>query len=128
MIHVFKEYFALSFKDDDGRESCEQYYLPTVEIKDYNTMIDQPIKNDLKTYDNIRKIATGQGDDYTTGCLLDYPYFKTYYNLIEIDLSKQSTLDADPKVIQQINFAGNLERQQKVQQFFPLLKKQKKQF
>ena len=128
MIHVFKEYFALSFKDDDGRESCEQYYLPTVEIKDYNIMIDQPIKNDLKTYDNIRKIATGQGDDYTTGCLLDYPYFKTYYNLIEIDLSKQSTLDADPKVIQQINFAGNLERQQKMQQFFPLLKKQKKQF
>ena len=128
MIHVFKEYFALSFKDDDGRESCEQYYLPTVEIKDYNIMIDKPIKNDLKTYDNIRKIATGQGDDYTTGCLLDYPYFKTYYNLIEIDLSKQSTLDADPKVIQQINFAGNLERQQKVQQFFPLLKKQKKQF
>ena len=128
MIHVFKEYFALSFKDDDGRESCEQYFLPTVEIKDYNIMIDQPIKNDLKTYDNIRKIATGQGDDYTTGCLLDYPYFKTYYNLIEIDLSKQSTLDADPKVIQQINFAGNLERQQKVQQFFPLLKKQKKQF
>ena len=128
MIHVFKEYFALSFKDDDGRESCEQYYLPTVEIKDYNIMIDQPIKNDLKTHDNIRKIATGQGDDYTTGCLLDYPYFKTYYNLIEIDLSKQSTLDADPKVIQQINFAGNLERQQKVQQFFPLLKKQKKQF
>ena len=126
MIHVFKEYFALSFKDDDGRESCEQYFLPTVEIKDYNIMIDQPIKNDLKTYDNIRKIATGQGDDYTTGCLLDYPYFKTYYNLIEIDLSKQSTLDADPKVIQQINFAGNLERQQKVQQFFPLLKKQKK--
>ena len=118
----------MSFKDDDGRESCEQYYLPTVEIKDYNIMIDQPIKNDLKTYDNIRKIATGQGDDYTTGCLLDYPYFKTYYNLIEIDLSKQSTLDADPKVIQQINFAGNLERQQKVQQFFPLLKKQKKQF
>ena len=128
MIHVFKEYFALSFKDDDGRESCEQYFIPTVEIKDYNIMIDQPIKNDLKTYDNIRKIATGQGDDYTTGCLLDYPYFKTYYNLIEIDLSKQSTLDADPKVIQQINFAGNLERQQKVQQFFPLLKKQKKQF
>ena len=53
-----------------------------MEIKDYNVMIegrnfsDQPIKNDLKTYDNIRKIATGQGDDYTTGCLLDYPYFK----------------------------------------------------
>ena len=87
--------FVLSFKDDDGRESRKQYNLPTVEIKDYNVMInarnffDQPVKNDLKTYDNIRKIATGQGDDYTTGCLLDYIYFKKYYKLITIDLSKQ---------------------------------------
>ena len=70
-------------------------YLPTVEIKDYNVMIDgrnffdQPIENDLKTYYNIRKIATGQGDDYTTGCLLDYTYFKKYSKLIAIDLSKQ---------------------------------------
>ena len=65
--------FVLSFEDDDDRESHEQYYLPNVEIKDYNVVmdernfIDKPIKNDLKTYDNIRKIATGQGDDYTTG-------------------------------------------------------------
>ena len=58
---------------------------------------DQPIKNDLKAYDNIRKIATGQGDDYTTGCLLDYPYFKRYYKLIAKDLSKQQKLEADPK-------------------------------
>ena len=58
---------------------------------------DQPIKNDLIAYDNIRKIATGQGDDYTTGCLLDYPYFKRYYKLIAIDLSKQQKLEADPK-------------------------------
>ena len=58
---------------------------------------DQPIKNDLKAYDNIRKIATGQGDDYTTGCLSDYPYFKRYYKLIAIDLSKQQKLEADPK-------------------------------
>ena len=50
---------------------------------------DQPIKSDLKTYYKIRKIATCQGDDYTTGCLLDYPYFKKYYKLITIDLSKQ---------------------------------------
>ena len=54
--------------------------LPTLEKKDYNVMIDgrnsfdQPIKNDLKTYENIRKISADQGDDYTTGCLLDYPY------------------------------------------------------
>ena len=96
--------FVLSFEDDDDRESHEQYYLPNVEIKDYNVVmdernfIDKPIKNDLKTYDNIRKIATGQGDDYTTGCLLDYPYFKKYYKFIAIDLRKQNKkLDAAPK-------------------------------
>ena len=62
------------------------------------------------TYDNIRKIAAGQGDDYTIGCLLDYPYFKKYYKLIAIDLSKQQKLDADPKAMQQINFAEILTR------------------
>ena len=72
--------FVLPFKDADCCETHNQY-LPTVEIKDYNAMIDgrnffcQPIKNDLKTY-NIKKIATGQGDDYSTGCLLDYPYIE----------------------------------------------------
>ena len=49
-----------------------------------------------------QKIATGQGDDYSIGCLLDYPYFKEYYKLIAINLSKQKKLDADPKAIQQI--------------------------
>ena len=74
--------------------------------KDYNVMIggknffDQPINSDLKTYENIRKIATGQGDDYTTGCLLDYSYFKDYYKMIAIDLSKQQFLDGDPRAIQ----------------------------
>ena len=62
-----------------------------------------------KTYENIRKIATGQGDDYTTGCLLDYIYFKNYYKMIVVDLSKQQALDADPKAIQQINFTTNLD-------------------
>ena len=79
---------------------------------------DQPIKNDLKAYDNIRKIATGQGDDYTTGCLLDYPYFKRYYKLIAIDLSKQQKLDADPKATQKINFTGNLDRAEGSAMFF----------
>ena len=55
----------------------------------------------MRTYDNIRKIATDQRDDYATGCLLDYPYFKENYKLIAIDLSKQQALDADPKEIQQ---------------------------
>ena len=51
----------------------------------------------MRTYDNIRKISTGQGDDYTTGCLLDYPYFKDFYEMITKDLGKQQTLDADPE-------------------------------
>ena len=69
---------------------------------------DQPIKNNKVTYENIRKIATGQGDDYTTGCLLDYSYFGDTYKMIAVDLSKQQALDADP--IQQINFTANLDR------------------
>ena len=60
-------------------------------------VFDQPVKSDRRTYDNVRKIATVQGDDYTTGCLLNYPYFKDHYNMIPIDLSKQQALDADPK-------------------------------
>ena len=63
----------------------------------------------IKTYENIRKITAGQGDDYTTGCLLDYTYFKKYYKMIAVDLSKEQVLDADPKAIQQINFTGNLD-------------------
>ena len=58
---------------------------------------------------NIRNVATGQADDYTTGCLLDYTYFKKYYKMIAVDLSKQQALDADPKAIQQINFTANLD-------------------
>ena len=69
---------------------------------------DQPVNYNLLTYDNIRKIATGQGDDYTNGCLLDYIYFKTYYKMIAIDLSKQEALDTDLKAIQQISFTANL--------------------
>ena len=78
---------------------------------DGQNVFDQPIRNNLITYDNIQKIATARGDDYTTGCLLDYNYFKNYYKMIAIDLSKQQALDADPKAIQQINFTGNLENQ-----------------
>ena len=75
---------------------------------DGKNFFHQPIKDDKITYDNIRKIATGQGDDYTTECLLDYAYFKDYYKMIAIDLSKQQALDADPTAIRQINFTANL--------------------
>ena len=57
---------------------------------------DQPVKNNKVTYEN-RKIAAGQGDDYTNGCLLDYPYFKDSYKMIAVDLSKQQAIDADPR-------------------------------
>ena len=98
--------FVLSFENEAGRTSHSTYYLPKAEIKDYNVMIDgknffdQPINSDFKTYENIRKIVTGQGDDYATGCLLDYFYFKDYYKMIAIDLSKQQFLDGDPRAIQ----------------------------
>ena len=61
---------------------------------------DQPIKNNKVTYDNIRKIAISQGDDNTTGCLLDYPYLANTYKMIAVDLSRQQALNADPRAIQ----------------------------
>ena len=81
---------------------------------------DQPVKNNQVAYENIRKIATGQGDDYTTGCLLGYIYFKNYYKMIAVDLSKQKALDADPKAIQQINFTANSDRTQNARFYFIL--------
>ena len=88
-------------------------------IIDRRNFFGQPIKNDLKTYDNnIRRIATGQGDDYTRGCLLDYLYFKKFYKLIAIDLSKQQKLDVDRKAIQQISFTGNLNWAKGASMFF----------
>ena len=74
-----------------------------IEIDDRN-FYDQPINDSIKQNDEIRKISTGQGDDYRTGCLLDFAYFKNDFRLITADLSKQKALDADPKAIQQIIF------------------------
>ena len=82
--------------------------------------IDQPINNMIKTYENIRKITIGQGDYYATSCLLDYSYFKKYYKMIAVDLSKQQALDADPKAIQQINFTANLDRNGNTRFYFIL--------
>ena len=77
---------------------------------DGKNFFDQLIKNNKITYENIRKVATGQWDDYTTGFLLDYSYFKDNYKMIATDLIKQQALDADPSAIQQINFTANLDR------------------
>ena len=72
--------------------------------------MEKTSKKNKITYENIRKITNGQEDDYTTGCLLDYTYFRDIYKMIAIDLSKQQALDIDPKAIQQINFTANLDR------------------
>ena len=85
---------------------------------DGRNFFDQPINSMTKTYKNIRKVAIGQGDDYATGCLLDYPYFKDHYKMIPIDLSKQQALDADPSAIQHINFTANLDRNGNTTMFF----------
>ena len=96
-------------------------------MKDKKNFFDQPIEKDLITFENIQKIANDQRDDYTTGCLLDYNYFKHFYKMIAIDLSKQQDLDADPKAIQQINFTGNLETAGQKTMFF-IIEEAKKQF
>ena len=67
-------------------------------------------KNDTRTYDNIRKMATGQGDDYVTVCFIDCVCFKKYFKMIAIDISKQKALDANPKAIQQVGLTENVDR------------------
>ena len=89
-----------------------RYFLPRWEIENYNVLIDgrnfydQPVNDIIKQYDEVRKVSTGYGDNYTTGCLLDYAYFKDNYKLIAVDLSKQKALHADTRAIQQIVFQG----------------------
>ena len=118
--------FVLAFEGDTQRTSQSGYCLPNVEIKDYNIIVngenffDQPIKNNKVTYENVTKIATGQGDDYTIGCLLDYLYLMDTYKKIAVDLSKQQALDADPRAIQQINFTANLDRDGNTKVYFIL--------
>ena len=121
---------VLSFENENDRTSHSTYYLPKIEIKDYNVMVDgryvfdQPINNMNNTYKNIRKITTGKEDDYTTGCLLDYSYFKENYKMIATDISKQQVLDADPRAIQQINFTANLDGAGNTTMFFIVEKPQ----
>ena len=71
---------------------------------DGKNVFDQPVKSDMRTHDNIRKIVTGQGDKYEIGSLLDHKFFNEQYEMVAIDLSKQQALDANPKAIKQINF------------------------
>ena len=77
---------------------------------DGQNVFDQSVKNDFRAYDNMPKFEIGHGDDYITGCLLHYNYFNESLKMINIDLSKQGALDANPKTIEQINFTGDLAR------------------
>ena len=102
------------------KSNHRKYFLPKVNITNCNALIDErnfydlPIDYLIKQYDGIRKISAGQGDDYTTGCLLDYQYFKDYYNLIAVDIIKQKELDADSRAIQRIAFYGILKTNSQV--------------
>ena len=109
-----KRLSVLAYDNANGitSDSHKRYFLPRIEMKDYNIEIDgrnfydQPINDLIKQYDKIKKISTGQGDDYTTVCLLDFAYFKKDFELIAVDLSKQKALDADSRAVQQITFTG----------------------
>ena len=117
--------FGLSFKNDDDKNSFSNYYVPKVEVKDFNVLTDAkpffeiPVKNKEEAYEAI--IEMSKNNDYTTGNLLDYEYFKDHYRLIAIDLSKQIELE-NPDLNQQINFIGRLEED--VTMFFIIEKKE----
>ena len=111
--------FVLVYTNQDDnakRFKAKRYNLPKGLFKNYNVIIngknfcDQAIDSEIKRYEEIRKLTTGQGEDYTTGYLLDNNYIKNHYRLIAVDLSRQKELDADLKAIQQIQFIGQLKK------------------
>ena len=105
--------FVLAYQDNADRQSFSQFYLPRVMVKDFIVIIDKlaffdlPIKNEEEVYEKIIDIS--RNNEYTTDNLLDYDYFKKYYKLIAIDLSKQQVLQENKDLIQQINFIGRLD-------------------
>ena len=113
----FNRLLVLIYPDQNNsvkRFNTKKYYLPKGIVKDYTStakgknFYDKPIDSDIKRYEEIRKVTTRQGEDYTKGCLLDYKYVKNHYRLIAVDLSKQKELDADLKAIQQIELLWQL--------------------
>ena len=117
--HGVKRLFVLAYDNTAGNNqvsdnSFKKYFIPWVKIENCNIEIDgrnfydQPINDLIKQYDEVRKILTGQDDDSSTGCLLDFAFFKNNYRLIAVDLSKQKALNADSRAIQQIIFTGKI--------------------
>ena len=108
------------------------HFLPRSKIENSNVLFDgrnfydQPINDLIKQYNEVRKVSTGQGDDYTTGCLLDYAYFKDNYRLIATDLRKQKALDDNPRAIQHIVFQGVVRGDNNTKiKLYPILEKSK---
>ena len=110
--------FVLAYQNPDDRQLFSQVYLPKVLVKDFNVIIDKlaffdlPIKTEEEAYEKIIDIC--RSNEYTTGNLLDYDYFKKHYKLITIDLTKQQVLQENEDLIQQINFIGKLEEEANV--------------
>ena len=110
---IVNRLFVLAHQADENRQSFSQFYLPRVMVKDFNVIIDKleffdlPIKTEEEAYEKIIDIS--KNNEYTTGNLLDYDYFKKYYKLIVIDISKQQILQENEDLIQQINCFGRLE-------------------
>ena len=111
--------FVLAYDNTAGNnqvtvDSFKKQFLPGVKIGNYNIEIDgrnfcdKTISDSINQYDEVRKVSTEQGDDYTTGCLLDYKYFKDSYKLNATNLSKEKALDADSRAIQQIISTGKI--------------------
>ena len=107
---LFLMAYSRADNNQPTRNGQQKYYLPRINLNKYNVIIDRrnfydnPIESDIEKYRELKKVMTGKGQDYTTGSLLDYNYFKKHYKLVAVDLSKQKELDADPRLIQQIEF------------------------
>ena len=110
------------------RDRRTKYYLPRIDFKKYNVIIDgrnfydNSIESNIEKYRELKKVMIGKGEDYTTGSLLDYDYFKKHYKLVAVNLSKQKEFDADPRAIQQIEFKYMLETNSTI---FSVLEKSK---
>ena len=107
--------YSRADNNQPNRNSQRKHYLPRIDLKKYNVIIDgrnfydNQIESDIGKYRELKKVMIGKGEDYTTGSLLDYDYFNKHYKLVAVDLSKKKELDADPRAIQQIEFKYMLE-------------------